>query len=113
MTKPTARPVMLISVVLAAAVTVRAADLEPIYFLHGASINLAAIRGAKTSASDNCITSSDLVCRPVHTQEMRFHSDYGAAWWMIELPQVFMPTATASRRTVWCESHKLLAYGTT
>lgn len=52
-------------------------------------INLSTVRGAKTSAGDNCVTPADLVCRPVHTQEMRFHSNYGAAWWMIELPRPF------------------------
>ena len=58
-----------------------------IYFEDGSKINLAAIRGAKVSASSNCITPADFVCRPIHTAEMRFHSNYGAAWWMIEWPR--------------------------
>jgi hypothetical protein len=67
-----------------------AGDPESIRFENGENINLCAIRGAKTSASDNCTTPTDLVCRPVHTQEMRFHNNYGPAWWMIELPRTFM-----------------------
>ena len=70
--------------------SIQATCSKRICFQASDRINLAAIRGAKTSASDNCITPADLVCRPVHTQEMRFHSDYGAAWWMIELPRPFM-----------------------
>ena len=54
-------------------------------FEDGAKVNLAAVRGAKVSASKNCITAADLVCRPVHTTEMRFQSKYGAAWWMIAM----------------------------
>jgi len=55
-----------------------------ICFEDGAKINLATLRGAKVSASRNCGTRPDVVCRPVHGTEMRFVSNYGAAWWMIE-----------------------------
>ena len=61
----------------------------PIYYQDGAKINLCTVRGAKTSASANCTTPTDLVCRPVHTQELRFQSNYGQAWWMIEWPGTF------------------------
>lgn len=67
----------------------RASDENLIRFLDGSTIKLCTVRGAKVSASDKCITAADLVCRPVYPQEMRFHSDYGAAWWMIELPRSF------------------------
>jgi hypothetical protein len=64
-----------------------AAVRAEVYFDDGAKINLAAVRGAKVSACKTCITAADLVCRPVHTTEMRFQSNYGSAWWMIEWPQ--------------------------
>lgn len=60
-----------------------------LFFEDGTRVNLAAVRGAKVSVSPNCTTAADLVCRPVHTTELRFQSNYGAAWWMIEWPQVF------------------------
>ena len=56
-------------------------------FDDGGKVNLAAVRGAKVSACETCTTAADLACRPVHTTEMRFQSNYGRAWWMIELPQ--------------------------
>ena len=65
-------------------------------FDDGGKVNLAAVRGAKVSACKTCTTAADLACRPVHTTEMRFQSNYGRAWWMIELPQPCGFPATAS-----------------
>jgi hypothetical protein len=48
-----------------------------------------------------------LVCRPVHTQEMRFHSNYGAAWWMIELPQ---PLKVSDHRIGYRDPMKSVGY---
>ncbi len=75
--------ILSVAIYLCAALPLRA----EVYFDDGAKINLAALRGSKVSASKTCITAADLVCRPVHTAEMRFQSNYGPAWWMIQLPQ--------------------------
>ena len=76
-------------------------------FEDGAKVNLAAVRGAKVSASKNCVTAADLVCRPVHTTEMRFQSKYGAAWWMIEWPRAFQ---LSSHRIGYRDPMKSLGY---
>ena len=80
---------------------------EEVCFGDGAFVNLAAVRGAKVSASKNCSTAADLVCRPVHTTEMRFRSNYGAAWWMIEWPQSFK---LSSHRIGYRDPMKSLGY---
>ena len=76
-------------------------------FEDGAKINLAAARGAKISACKTCITAADLVCRPVHTAEMRFQNNYGSAWWMIEWPQALR---LSSHRIGYREPMKSVGY---
>lgn len=78
-----------------------------LYFQDGAKINLATVRGAKVSASKNCITAADIVCRPVHSSEMRFHSNCGPAWWMIQWPQQFK---LSSHRIGYRDPIKTLGY---
>jgi hypothetical protein len=78
-----------------------------VYFDDGAKINLAAARGAKVSACKTCITPADLVCRPVHTTEMRFQSNYGPAWWMIQWPQTLR---LSSHRIGYREPMKSVGY---
>lgn len=78
-----------------------------IYFEDGSQVNLASLRGVHVSASRNCTTAADLVCRPVHTTEMRFQSNYGPAWWMIEWPQ---PLKLASHRMGYRDPMQSLGY---
>ena len=78
-----------------------------VFFEDGATINLATVRGAKVSACKTCITAADLPCRPVHTTEMRFQSNYGPAWWMIEWPQTLR---LSSHRIGYREPMKSVGY---
>ena len=78
-----------------------------VFFDDGAKINLATLRGAKATACKTCITPADLVCRPVHTTEMRFQSNYGSAWWMIEWPQALR---LSSHRIGYREPMKSVGY---
>lgn len=75
---------MFFAIVLCLSAAVPAAEIA-----FQGDVNLATMRGAKLAASKDCITPADLVCRPVHTTELRYHNNFGPAWWMIEWPRAF------------------------
>ena len=71
-------------------VLVAKAFAGPLYYDHPDQINLCTVRGAvaTTSKNRNAMPPADL---PLHEAygEIRFRSNYGACWWMVELPQAY------------------------
>ena len=65
-----------------------AADLE---YDTGSLINLATIRGARASASENLRTDHPDAAFLLHPAEgeIRFDNNFGFCWWMIELPSAY------------------------
>jgi hypothetical protein len=71
-----------------------------VFFRDSSKVNLCLARGARATASANCISDPNAALRPVHGSEIRFQSNYGAAWWMVEWPRTFK----ASRLRLQCRN---------